>query len=176
MLRLVATEVITSTTYPLLFPTTIMNVIVWFVKGSSITNVYHAVRKKWMLNCRLITKMIYHVCRILSSNMKEDNGEFVTQTQGSRGVYYVEINVRKYIAESLRKTKMIYYTVAHGPSWPKNHQVNHSEWVIKFNGLFGTADTGAHVVHTSRVIITYALETLFSLTQTTHIIQATINL
>ena len=29
-----------------------------------------------------------------------------------------------------------------------------SDWVIKFNGIFGTADIGVHVVHTSRVIKT----------------------
>ena len=35
-----------------------------------------------------------------------------------------------------------------------------SEWVIKFNSLFGTLDIGVHVVHTSHVIITYTLESL----------------
>ena len=30
-----------------------------------------------------------------------------------------------------------------------------SEWVIKFNRLFGTADIRVHVVYTSRVIIAY---------------------
>ena len=39
-----------------------------------------------------------------------------------------------------------------------------SEWVIKFNGVFGTADIGVHVVYTSHVIITYTLESLSSLT------------
>ena len=32
-----------------------------------------------------------------------------------------------------------------------------SEWVIMFNGLFGKADIGVRVVHTSHVIITYTL-------------------
>ena len=49
------------------------------------------------------------------------------------------------------------------------------EWVIKFNGLFGTADIGAHVVLTSHVITTYTLESLSFLTQITYNIQATIN-
>ena len=39
-----------------------------------------------------------------------------------------------------------------------------SEWVIEFNSLFGTVDTGVHVVHTSCVIITYTSELLSSLT------------
>ena len=39
-----------------------------------------------------------------------------------------------------------------------------SEWVIKFNGLFGTADITVYVVHTNRVIIAYALESLLYLT------------
>ena len=43
-----------------------------------------------------------------------------------------------------------------------------SEWVIKFNSLMGTADIGVHAVHTSRVILTYTLESLSSLTQITH--------
>ena len=30
-----------------------------------------------------------------------------------------------------------------------------SEWVTKFNRLFGTADIGVHVVHKSGVIIAY---------------------
>ena len=39
---------------------------------------------------------------------------------------------------------------------------HHSEWMITFNGLLGTADIGVHVVHTSHVIITYALESVSS--------------
>ena len=38
-----------------------------------------------------------------------------------------------------------------------------SELVIKFNSLFGTVDTGVHIVHRSCVIITYTLESLSSL-------------
>ena len=36
-----------------------------------------------------------------------------------------------------------------------------SVWVIKFISIWVTADIGVHVVHTSRVIITYTLESLF---------------
>ena len=50
-----------------------------------------------------------------------------------------------------------------------------SEWVIKFNGLLGTVDMGVNIVHSSRVIITYTLESVSSLTQITHNIQATVN-
>ena len=39
-----------------------------------------------------------------------------------------------------------------------------SGW-LSFNGLSQTADIKVHVIHTSRVIITYTLESLFSLTQ-----------
>ena len=39
-----------------------------------------------------------------------------------------------------------------------------SEWVIKFNRLLGTAEIGVHVAHTSRVILAYTLESLYSLT------------
>ena len=38
-----------------------------------------------------------------------------------------------------------------------------SELVMKINGPLGTAVIGFHVVHTSRVIITYKLESLSSL-------------
>ena len=41
---------------------------------------------------------------------------------------------------------------------------NFAKWVIKFNGLSWTADSEVHVVHISRVIITYALESSSSLT------------
>ena len=47
--------------------------------------------------------------------------------------------------------------------------------MIKFNSLFGTGDIGVHVVHTGCVNITYTLESLSSLTQITHNVQATIN-
>ena len=50
-----------------------------------------------------------------------------------------------------------------------------SEWVIKFNGLSRTVDSKVHIVHISRVIIAYTLESLSSLTQITHNLQATIN-
>ena len=39
-----------------------------------------------------------------------------------------------------------------------------SEWVIRFNSFWGTADTGIHVVYTSGVIIGYKLESLSSIT------------
>ena len=43
--------------------------------------------------------------------------------------------------------------------WLKsNHQMGVSEWVIPFNGIFGTADIGVHVVDIRGVIITYTLE------------------
>ena len=38
-----------------------------------------------------------------------------------------------------------------------------NKWVIKFNSLLETRDIGVHVVHASRVIITYTLESLSSL-------------
>ena len=52
--------------------------------------------------------------------------------------------------------------------------------MIELNGLvsfltFFLAVVGVHIVHTSRVIIAYTLESLSSLTQITHNIQATIN-
>ena len=43
-------------------------------------------------------------------------------------------------------------------------EVKLSEWVIKFNGHFETADIWVHIVHTSHVIMTYTLESLSSLT------------
>ena len=46
-----------------------------------------------------------------------------------------------------------------------------SEWVINF----GIVDIRIHVVHTSSVVITYTLESLFSLTQITHNLQVTKN-
>ena len=49
------------------------------------------------------------------------------------------------------------------------------EWVIRFNGLLRTADIEVQVVHTSRVIIAYTLESLSSHTYITHNLQATIN-
>ena len=39
-----------------------------------------------------------------------------------------------------------------------------SEWVIKFNGLSGTADSGFLVIHISPIIIIYTLESLSSFT------------
>ena len=39
-----------------------------------------------------------------------------------------------------------------------------SEWVIKFNSLFRTADSKVHVIILSHIINTYAMELLFSLT------------
>ena len=50
-----------------------------------------------------------------------------------------------------------------------------SECVIKFNSLSGAADSKVHIVHISRVITAYTLESLSSLTQITHNLQATIN-
>ena len=53
-----------------------------------------------------------------------------------------------------------------------------SEWVgegLSLTAFFGTADIGVHVVHTSRVITTYTLESLSSFTKITHNIQASIN-
>ena len=49
-----------------------------------------------------------------------------------------------------------------------------SEWVIKFNGFLGTADSEVYIVHISHIIETYTLESLSSLT-ITHNLQATIN-
>ena len=48
------------------------------------------------------------------------------------------------------------------PMVRRNDQV--SEWVIKFNGIWGAADIAVYVVHKSRVIIAYTLESLSSLT------------
>ena len=45
-----------------------------------------------------------------------------------------------------------------------------SEWVSLMTFL-STADIGVHVVHTSRVIISYTLESLSSLTEVTHNLQ-----
>ena len=50
-----------------------------------------------------------------------------------------------------------------------------SEWVIKFTGLPQTEDNEVHVVHISCVIIACTLESLSSLTQITHNLQAKIN-
>ena len=50
-----------------------------------------------------------------------------------------------------------------------------SEWVIKFNGLSQRVDTEVHVIHISRVIITYALESLPSLIKITYNLQVTLN-
>ena len=47
------------------------------------------------------------------------------------------------------------------------------EWVIKFKSPFPTEDIGVHIVHISRVIITYTLESLSSLTQIIHDPQVT---
>ena len=50
-----------------------------------------------------------------------------------------------------------------GQCWPRSlstYGVTRPEWV---NSLFGTTDTGVHVVHTSHLIITYTLESLSSL-------------
>ena len=49
------------------------------------------------------------------------------------------------------------------------------EWVIKFNALCGTTDSDVHIVHISRVIVAYTLESLSSFTQISHNLQATIN-
>ena len=38
-----------------------------------------------------------------------------------------------------------------------------SDWDIEFNGLLGTADISVRIVHASRVIIAYTLESLSSL-------------
>ena len=51
----------------------------------------------------------------------------------------------------------IRYIVALQCSYAQNPILTVSEWVIKFNGLFWTADIGLHVVHTSRVITTYPI-------------------
>ena len=56
------------------------------------------------------------------------------------------------------------------PSWWGPNHYNHiwphvsmlSQSVIKFNGLSRIADSEVHVIFISRVIITYALESLFS--------------
>ena len=49
------------------------------------------------------------------------------------------------------------------------------EWVIKFNSLSRTSDIEVHVIHINCVIMTYTLESLSSLTQTTHNLQVTLN-
>ena len=49
------------------------------------------------------------------------------------------------------------------------------EWVIKFNSLSRAADSEVHAVHISHVIIAYTYESLSSLTQITHNLQAPIN-
>ena len=51
-----------------------------------------------------------------------------------------------------------------------------SDWAINFNDFSRTADIEVHVIHISRVIITYILESLSSLTQITRILQVTNNL
>ena len=43
-----------------------------------------------------------------------------------------------------------------------------SEWVIKFNGVWRTADSEVHIIHISHVIITYILESLSSITYITY--------
>ena len=48
-----------------------------------------------------------------------------------------------------------------------------SEWMIKFNGFSRTANID---IHMSLVILIYTLESLFPLTQITHIAQITINI
>ena len=45
--------------------------------------------------------------------------------------------------------------------WTPSHT---SEWVIKFKAFLGTTDSEVHIVHISRVIIAYTLESLSSLT------------
>ena len=50
-----------------------------------------------------------------------------------------------------------------------------SEWMIKFKGLSRTAGSEVHEVHISRVIISYTLESLSSLTKIAHNLQSTIN-
>ena len=50
-----------------------------------------------------------------------------------------------------------------------------SEWMIKFNGLSRIADSEVHVIHISRVILTYTLESLSSHTYTTCNLHANIN-
>ena len=49
-----------------------------------------------------------------------------------------------------------------------------SEW-LNLTAFLGTADNEVHIVHISRVITAYTLESLSSLTQITHNLQATIN-
>ena len=51
-----------------------------------------------------------------------------------------------------------------------------SKWVITFNSLSLIVDSKVHVINISHVIITYASESLSSLTQITCNLQATINL
>ena len=47
---------------------------------------------------------------------------------------------------------------------------------IRLSAFFGTEDIGVHIVHISRVIITYTLGYLSSLTKITHNLQVIINL
>ena len=54
------------------------------------------------------------------------------------------------------------------------HVCSMSEWVIKFNSLFGTVDIRVPVAHTSHVFIAYTLE-LTSLTYITHNMEVMIN-
>ena len=49
-----------------------------------------------------------------------------------------------------------------------------SEW-LNLAAFLGTTDSEVHIVHISRVIVAYTLESLSSLTQITHNLQATIN-
>ena len=54
-----------------------------------------------------------------------------------------------------------------------NPWIYHSEW-LNLTACLGTVDSEVHIVHISRVIIAYTLDSLSSLTEITHNLQATI--
>ena len=55
----------------------------------------------------------------------------------------------------IKISNYLYFHLKHSVWSSTDREAEMIEWVIKFNGLLGTADIGVHVAHTSRVIITY---------------------
>ena len=62
----------------------------------------------------------------------------------------------KSLSESMMVSLLTHICIAR-PQWV-------DEWVIKFNDISWIADSKVHVIHIGRVIITYTLESLSSLT------------
>ena len=60
-------------------------------------------------------------------------------------------------------------------TWDRKDTAWVSQWWLNLAAFLGTAESEVHIVHISCVIAAYTLESLSSLTQITHNLQATIN-